>query len=104
MLQRYIHVPADPSIIVKTYRAPSHGVTTMGRPSQRFLLPDLVLGVLSCGGAVAYEAARPSAGIEEGEPPASMRGALGGLQRGCAHSLPLSPSEQLEQFAMDLAW
>ena len=40
--------------------------------------PDLVLGVLSYGGAVAYEATRASAGIEEGEPPASMRGALGG--------------------------
>ena len=66
--------------------------------------PDLVLGVLSYGGVVAYEAARASAGIEEGEPPASMHGALGGPQHGCARAFPLSPSERLERFTMDLAW
>ena len=37
MLQRYIRVLADPSVIVKTYRTPTHGVTAVGWPYPAFL-------------------------------------------------------------------
>ena len=37
MLQQYIRALADPSVIVKTYRTPSHGVTAVGAAIPAFL-------------------------------------------------------------------
>ena len=63
---------------------------------------ESALGASSRGGAVTYDTGRRPDGTEESEPPASIcGGVLGGPQRGCARSLPLSPSDRSERLAMD---
>ena len=101
-------IPATPIGICERHRS-FPVVTLVGANSDAAsadaVPPDSTLEASSRGCAVAYEADRPTAETGKGEHPApKRRGALGGPRRGCARSLPLSPSERSERLAMDSPW